>query len=98
MATKKQKREAGLARREAFEAEMRESGLKALNAERERRDRQNRQDWQKQHDKNHFKFVDDCPHCMDAQKELKSKKATEAISKMPRPTLRRSAAPEMEHI
>lgn len=37
MATKKQKREAAEAKRAKFEAEMRELGLKAQNADRERR-------------------------------------------------------------
>ena len=37
MATKKQKREAALTKREAFMAEIRESGLKALEEDRKRR-------------------------------------------------------------
>jgi hypothetical protein len=98
MATKKQKHAQAVAKREAFEAEMRESGLRAQRADQERRDRENRQAWEKQHEKKHFKFVDECPHCQDARKNLQSKKATEAISKMPRPTLRRSPAPQIEEI
>jgi hypothetical protein len=39
MATKKQKREAGLARREKFEAETKASGLEALRLDREQRER-----------------------------------------------------------
>jgi len=95
MATRKQKHEAAVARRKAFEEEMRESGLKALRAERERRAREHRKAMEKPHEK-HFKFADDCPHCADIQRELKSKKTVEAVAKMPRPTLRRSPAPRLE--
>lgn len=43
MATKKQKREAALAKREAFEEERRQTGLKAQETDRERRARKSRQ-------------------------------------------------------
>lgn len=96
MATKKQKREAGQAKREAFEAEMRESGLRALRAEQEKREREHLQVWEKRHEK-HFKFDDECPHCDVIKKGLRAKAATSAISKMPRPTQRKSPAPKLEN-
>jgi hypothetical protein len=94
MATKKQKRQAALEKRAEFEAEMRESGLKALHAERERREREARRDWQKQHDAKHFKFVDECPLCQDIRKNPpKEKPVTE---KPRRSTLRMSPTPSVE--
>lgn len=94
MATKKQKREAALAKREAFDREMRELGLKAQRADQEKREREHLQVWEKRHEK-HYKFDDQCPHCEAIKKGLRTKSATAAINKMPRPTQRKSPAPKL---
>ena len=78
MATKKQKRAAALARREAFLAEERERGLNALRKERERRAYEARKEWQEQHDKKHSwkKRIKECPICKD---EIKAAKRAELV-------------------
>lgn len=91
MATKKQKRAKALAARAELEANLRESGLKAQQSDKARREAESREAWQENHDKNHHKFVDECPHCSDVKKMHRSKRATAAISKMPKRSL------EMEH-
>lgn len=71
MATKKQKREALLAKRERRLAEQRESGLKALNEDRERRQNKLRESQKEKHDKEHSwkKRAPDCVLCQDALAE-----------------------------
>jgi hypothetical protein len=70
MATKKQKRAAGIAKHEAFLEEMRRSGLEAQRKDRERKERMLLQEWQDQHDKKHSwkKVIDECPHCQLVKK------------------------------
>lgn len=72
MATKKQKHEQALARREAFLAEERVRGAKALKKEHDRRERENWEAWRNQHDKKHvvvefnepcLEKVKECPLC-----------------------------------
>lgn len=82
MATKKQKREALLERRAREEEERRQSGLRAQRVDQERRAREVRQAWQEQHDKKHFKFVDECPVCSDIKLQQRRGNACAAIGKM----------------
>lgn len=63
MATKKQKHQAALARREQFLEEQRRTGLAAQKRDKANRFRESLVLWQKQHDEKHHKFVDECPHC-----------------------------------
>lgn len=65
MATKKQKREAGLAKHETFMANVRETGLKALRKDQERRRQKELDDWRENHNKRHSwkKRIKECPHC-----------------------------------
>lgn len=65
MTSKKQKREIMKAKREAFEREMHESGMKALKDERERRQHKELDEWRDNHVKNHSidKMIKECPHC-----------------------------------
>lgn len=63
MATKKQKREAGIKRHEAREAERRRTGLAAQRADQAERFRQKLNEWEDVHLNKHHKFVDECPHC-----------------------------------
>jgi len=67
MATKRQKHEAAIAKRERWLAERRESGLKAQKEDREYRDNQKRKGAREQHDKKHsWKKIDrDCILCQD---------------------------------
>lgn len=81
MATKKQKREAALARREAFLVEEREIGRQALEKARREREEKALRDWTKGHEK-HFKFVDECPHCAKIKKEQAEKARLAAIEKI----------------
>jgi len=85
MATRKQKHAQAVARREALEAELRESGLKAQAADKARREAEHRAAWKNNHDKNHFKFVDECPLCDDIKKAQRSNVTKHAIAKMPKP-------------
>lgn len=70
MATKKQKRQALLQKREKFEANLKRSNQEALRKERERREEENRRAWQENHDKRHSwkKRIKECPLCKDALK------------------------------
>lgn len=79
MATKKQKRERGLAKRAEFEAEVRADGLKAQAADRERRKAEEARMWDDAH-KTHLKrnrFHDKCPNCA----KVKAKQALDKIAK-----------------
>lgn len=89
MATKKQKHAQALAKRQALEEELRQSGLRAQEADRARREAEARKVWQDQHDKKHFKFIDECPICTDIKKDMRSEKNKAAIAKMPKPATRR---------
>lgn len=77
MATKKQKHQAAVERREQYLEEIRLENLAILRKEQERRKIDIAKAWEKQHEK-HFKFIDDCPHCT----ELKRKQAVEKIEKI----------------
>lgn len=70
MATKKQKRAALMARREAFFEEHRRTGLEAQKKDRERRAHQEREAWREQHEKKHSykKLIAECPLCQDIRK------------------------------
>jgi hypothetical protein len=71
MATKKQKRLAGIAKREKFEREERERNARILEGVRENRRRQLKQEWEANHEKRHTdndKLVDECPWCQDIKK------------------------------
>lgn len=81
MATKKQKREAGLAKREAFLAEEREIGRKSIEAGQRRREAEALKAWEKGHVK-HYKFVDECPHCTAIKEEQTRKRAADVIAKL----------------
>lgn len=81
MATKKQKHEAAVARREEFLAKEREIGQKAIEVDRRRREARQREAWEKGH-KKHYKFVDECPHCSDIKAEQARKKAVEAVERV----------------
>ena len=75
MATKKEKRARGLAKREAFLANERELGRKAIEADHKRRAIEARKRWETAHEK-HYKFDDDCPLCA----EIKAKQAIEKLA------------------
>lgn len=84
MATKKQKREAGIAKRERRLAEEREQSLAALSKERENRDNKRRKEQQGKHDKEHSwkKREPTCILCQDALKAQRKqdKEALEALT------------------
>lgn len=65
MATKKQKREAAIAKHEAEMAEIRQTGLTAQRKDIQHRRRQELQEWEDNHKKNHSwtKRIKECPHC-----------------------------------
>lgn len=63
MATRKQKHEEALARRERFLEEQRRTGLAAQKRDRAERFRQQLSLWEDGHNKKHHRFVDECPHC-----------------------------------
>jgi hypothetical protein len=71
VATKKQKREAVMAKRERRLAEERESGLKALCQDHENRDKKRRKEQKEKHDKEHSwkKREPTCLLCQDALEE-----------------------------
>lgn len=73
MATKKQKREAAEAKRQARLDEMRQSGLEAQRKDREHRAKEERKAWRKQHDEKHSwkKRIVECPLCRDILKAQK---------------------------
>ena len=81
MATKKQKHEAAVARREAYLAEQREIGQRAIEAAARKREIENREAWLKGHEK-HYKFIDECPHCTDIKKAQSEKARLAAIDKV----------------
>lgn len=81
MATKKQKHEAALARREAFIAEERELGRRAQECDRKRREAEKREAWEEGH-KKHYKFIDECPHCADIKKRNKEAERKAAVDKI----------------
>jgi len=79
MATKKQKREAALARRAEFEAEVRADGLKAQAADRAKRKAEEERMWDDAH-KVHLKrnrFHDKCPNCA----RVKAQQALDRLAK-----------------
>lgn len=83
MATKKQKREAALARRAAFEAEVRAEGLEAQRKDRERRAAETQRMWDDAH-KVHLKrnrFHDKCPNCARVKAQQAIDKLTKAVVK-----------------
>lgn len=79
MATKKQKRQRLIAKREAEMEEYRRSGLAALQKERERRFQKELQDWEKQHGEKHSwkKRIIECPHC---RLEMKVARDAESVN------------------
>jgi hypothetical protein len=82
MATKKQKREMMQRRRAEFEAEIRETGLAAQKADRERRKAEEARMWDDAH-KVHLKrnrFHDKCPNCA----KVKAQQAMEKLAKAAR--------------
>lgn len=81
MATKKQKRAAALAKHEQMMADLRESGLAALQADRRRRDAEVRKEWSANHEKNHSwkKRIKECPLCGD---EIRAAKRAEREQKV----------------
>lgn len=86
MATKKQKHEAALARREAFLAEEREIGKKALEKAQRDREKKHLEAWAKGHEKHH-KFVDECPHCDIVKKKQVEAARVKAIEKIAKATV-----------
>lgn len=73
MATKKQKRLAGLAKREKWLTERKESGLLAQAKEKERRKQKKRDEQREKHDKEHsWKQLDTaCVLCQDKLEETR---------------------------
>lgn len=71
MATKKQKREAGLAKREKFLETVRLEGLKAQQLDHLRKERKNYQKWEEKHNKSHGprEREEACPWCRDIQED-----------------------------
>lgn len=67
VATKKQKREAALKKREKYIQAEREIGLAALEKSRALRQIELREQWRKQHEKKHSwkRLVKECPLCQD---------------------------------
>lgn len=78
MATKKQKRQAALEKRERFMESLRISNLQNLRKAREHRVQEDRELWQKQHDKKHNwkNRLHECPHCSDILREQKNQAAS----------------------
>lgn len=70
MTTKKEKREATLAKREKFMAQNKQDGLASIRRARVRREQKNYRDWEDTHTKKHNskKWGADCPWCKDDQK------------------------------
>lgn len=75
MATKKEKRQRGLEKRQRFMDAYRRAGLEALQRDREHRLEKEMQAWEKQHKNNHSwtNRVIECPQC-----RLEMKAAREA--------------------
>lgn len=69
MATKKQKRQAGLAKHEAYMAELKRSGLEAQRKDRTERARQHLIAQEKIHQQHH-RFEDWCLHCTIIKKAI----------------------------
>lgn len=67
MATRKQKHQAALEKRERHLAELARSNSENLKKAQEYRERKNRELWKDQHDQKHSwkKINKDCPHCQD---------------------------------
>lgn len=81
MATKKEKRAAALARREAFLAEEAELGRLAIEQAKAERHEKNLKSWEKGHEK-HYKFVDECLHCTAIKQEQARQTAASAVAKL----------------
>lgn len=86
MATRKQKHAAGLARREAFLAEERERGQKAIARARKQREAEARKKWEGEHEK-HYKFDNDCPLCTTIKNQQAAGKVASAKGKPPRKSI-----------
>lgn len=67
MATRKEKHQAAVQKREEFLENERRRNADVLRQEKEKRDRKNREHWQTPHDEHHsWKKIDNnCPHCKD---------------------------------
>lgn len=101
MATRKEKHARALAKREAFLAEERKLGERAIEAAQKKREIEKRKMDEKAHEK-HYKFEDDCTLC----KEIKTKQAAEKLvgamgkppKKSPKKTIHEMVAesPEVE--
>lgn len=65
MATKKQKHQQAMEKRQRFLDDMKREGEEAVRKDREHRRRQELQEWQENHDKRHSwkKRIAECPHC-----------------------------------
>lgn len=81
MATRKEKHARAVAAREAWLEEERQRGLKILEAARQKRAIEVRDEWRPRHEEKHFKFVDECPLCQDAKRELAKKEKSEVAKK-----------------
>ena len=81
MATRKEKHARALAEREEWLEKERQRGLQALEASRKKRAIELRDEWRPRHEEKHFKFVDECPLCQDAKRELAKKEKSEIAKK-----------------
>lgn len=85
MATKKQKRERGVAKQRQEAVELQRTNTLVLRKEQERRLKEELKEWEDNHSKNHSsnKLVIECPHCrieMRATKQQNSGQLNPAIS------------------
>lgn len=81
MATKKQKRAAGLARREAFLAEQAELGRQAIERGKQQRLEAEQRKLVEAHE-THYKFEDRCGLCDTIKEEQARKRAADALNKV----------------
>ena len=76
MATRKETRERVRRKREEYMALYRAEGLRALQKDKARRFREKLKEWEKVHNEKHFKFVDECPHCLVVRSAAKKEPAS----------------------
>lgn len=93
MATKKQKRQAGIERHQREMETLRQTGLAAQKAGRVERLRESLKEWEELHNDKHFKFLSECPHCGIIQRAInqgrKRKDGVEDIEKILNPPYRK---------
>lgn len=96
MATKKAKRAAGLARREAFLAAEAELGRQAIERGKIERHEKALESWKKSHEK-HYVFEDACPHCATIKEEQTRQRAAAAMHRVGAPTKKQMEARLSRH-